>query len=169
MKCVLIKDNKNYQNNMIQAVSDDAENYRATVSGLTKIEHGTMIIVSFSIASAPSLTPTLNINNLGEYPIIPLHGLTGSFTDNVAIFENIPYILLFGGTDIEATGWLLVDYAKVDSSDIEGVVKIAQGGTGYTSLADTAYTTARYRGSALYSESNIINPTVNGIINWSYA
>ena len=47
-----------------------------------------------------------------------------------------------------------------------GTLAVARGGTGQTSLADTTYTTARYRGSALYATET--TPTVNGVINWTY-
>lgn len=47
-----------------------------------------------------------------------------------------------------------------------GTLSIARGGTGYTAIADTTYTTARYRASALVSSTT--NPTTNGVINWIY-
>lgn len=49
-----------------------------------------------------------------------------------------------------------------------GTLGVIRGGTGYTSLTDTTYTTARYRGSALYAAANIVDPTINGVINWAY-
>ena len=54
-----------------------------------------------------------------------------------------------------------------DVSDINsGTLPIARGGTGVTSHTDTTYTAARYRASALVSADT--NPTVNGVINWTY-
>ena len=47
-----------------------------------------------------------------------------------------------------------------------GTIGVAYGGTGYTSIEDTTYTTARYRASALYSSET--TPTTNGVINWTY-
>lgn len=62
------------------------------------------------------------------------------------------------------------EHNKPTASDItSGTLAVARGGTGQTSITDTTYTTARYRASALYSESNIVNPTTNGVINWAYA
>lgn len=54
---------------------------------------------------------------------------------------------------------------KITADDL-GVIKVANGGTGYDSIEDTVYTTARYRASALYSKDTA--PTTNGVINWTY-
>ena len=43
---------------------------------------------------------------------------------------------------------------------------VEHGGTGYDSIVDTEYTTARYRASALVSTET--TPDGNGIINWMY-
>ena len=43
---------------------------------------------------------------------------------------------------------------------------VSMGGTGYSSIADTTYTTARYRASSLHSTET--NPTTNGTICWTY-
>ena len=48
----------------------------------------------------------------------------------------------------------------------DAVIPVEKGGTGYASLVDNVYTTARYRASALYSTET--TPTQNGIINWIY-
>lgn len=47
-----------------------------------------------------------------------------------------------------------------------GTLAVDRGGTGYTTLTDTTYTTARYRGSSLHSATT--TPTVNGVIAWQY-
>jgi hypothetical protein len=47
-----------------------------------------------------------------------------------------------------------------------GILAIERGGTGQTSLADTTYTTARYRASSLHSTT--APPTTNGAIAWQY-
>lgn len=52
---------------------------------------------------------------------------------------------------------------KVNTSD---VISVTHGGTGRTTIADTEYTTAKYRASALVSTET--NPTENGTINWTY-
>lgn len=52
---------------------------------------------------------------------------------------------------------------KADANHIQSIDK---GGTGYTSITDTKYTTARYRASSLHSTET--NPSVNGVIAWTY-
>ena len=47
-----------------------------------------------------------------------------------------------------------------------GILNVDRGGTGYDSIVDTTYTTARYRASALRSTET--TPTDNGVINWVY-
>lgn len=54
-------------------------------------------------------------------------------------------------------------YTPLDASD---TLTVEQGGTGQTSLADTTYTTARYRASSLHSTET--TPTTNGVIAWQY-
>lgn len=48
----------------------------------------------------------------------------------------------------------------------ESVVPVAKGGTGYTTIEDTTYTTARYRASSLHSSET--TPSTNGVIAWTY-
>lgn len=52
------------------------------------------------------------------------------------------------------------------SSDILPTVPVEKGGTGYTTIEDNTYTTARYRASSLNSTET--TPTVNGVIAWYY-
>lgn len=47
-----------------------------------------------------------------------------------------------------------------------GVLPIARGGTGQTTIVDTTYTTARYRASSLNATET--TPTQNGVICWTY-
>lgn len=63
----------------------------------------------------------------------------------------------------------LTEDVTLTTNDIDGVTSVSKGGTGYGSIADTTYTTARYRASALYAEGSIVDPTTNGVINWTYA
>lgn len=51
-------------------------------------------------------------------------------------------------------------------ADVNHIQSIDKGGTGYTSITDTTYTTARYRASSLHSTET--NPSVNGVIAWTY-
>lgn len=52
------------------------------------------------------------------------------------------------------------------SAITSGILPLTRGGTGYSSIADTAYTTARYRASSLHSSET--NPKTNGTICWTY-
>ena len=54
-----------------------------------------------------------------------------------------------------------------DANNItSGVLGVEYGGTGYDSIIDTDYTTARYRASALVPMET--TPYDNGVINWVY-
>ena len=46
------------------------------------------------------------------------------------------------------------------------IVSVSNGGTGYNTITDTTYTTARYRASSLNSSET--TPTTNGVIAWTY-
>ena len=52
------------------------------------------------------------------------------------------------------------------SNDRLSTVSVEKGGTGYTSIVDTTYTTARYRASTLSKTE--ITPSSNGVISWTY-
>lgn len=47
-----------------------------------------------------------------------------------------------------------------------GVLAVVNGGTGYSSITDSSYSTARYRASALFAAET--TPTTNGVIHWTY-
>ena len=46
------------------------------------------------------------------------------------------------------------------------ILPVENGGTGYSSIEDTTYVTARYRASSLHSAET--TPSTNGIICWIY-
>ena len=50
--------------------------------------------------------------------------------------------------------------------DANIVLEVNRGGTGYNTIADTTYSTARYRASSLHSSET--TPTTNGVIAWTY-
>ncbi len=56
----------------------------------------------------------------------------------------------------------------VGAISLPQVTAVSNGGTGVTSFEDKNYTTLRYRGTALYAKDNVVDPTVNGTINWMY-
>ena len=54
-------------------------------------------------------------------------------------------------------------YEKMDANI---VLEVNKGGTGYNTIADTTYSTARYRASSLHSSET--TPATNGVIAWTY-
>ena len=62
--------------------------------------------------------------------------------------------------------WLTVDMPRTSAQYIYGTVPVENGGTGYASITDTTYTTARYRASSLHSSET--TPSSNGVITWTY-
>lgn len=60
----------------------------------------------------------------------------------------------------------LLSHKHATSDITSGVLGVELGGTGYSSITDTTYTTARYRASSLHSTET--TPTDNGVICWTY-
>lgn len=137
--------------------------YAVTVPGITSLTRG--ITLTF-IPNTNSLTPNcyLNVNNLGNKYI--RRTVTGDQTRCISgnrdawIWKDIPVTVMYDGT------YWRVNNPKPDANDIKGIVPISYGGTGVSGHADTVYTTPRYRASALFNADT--NPTVNGVINWTY-
>lgn len=65
-----------------------------------------------------------------------------------------------------SVGLVTLTAADVGAEPTITTLDVAKGGTGYNTIADTTYTTARYRASALAATET--DPTVNGVINWMY-
>lgn len=72
----------------------------------------------------------------------------------------------FAPVDHSHTGYAPATHNHDASQIVGGVVAVERGGTGVNSIADTVYTTPRFRASALFNVDT--NPTVNGVINWTY-
>ena len=72
----------------------------------------------------------------------------------------------FDDDDYEFEIWADVPTIKTLDEKYLPIVPIEKGGTGQTSIADTTYTTARYRASSLHSTET--TPTTNGVIAWTY-
>lgn len=53
-----------------------------------------------------------------------------------------------------------------EKMDANIVLEVNRGGTGYNTIADKTYSTARYRASSLHSSET--TPTTNGVIAWTY-
>ena len=110
-------------------------------------------------------SPTLNVNNLGAKNI--KRGLSTISTSNSIgnssnwLSVGRPLLMVYDGLL-----WKVVNMTKPDAADLNGTLPVVNGGTGYNTFADSTYTTARYRASALYSTETA--PTVNGVINWTY-
>lgn len=68
--------------------------------------------------------------------------------------------------DAKAVGDALLSHKHATSDITSGVLGVEFGGTGYSSITDTTYTTARYRASSLHSAET--TPTDNGVICWTY-
>lgn len=73
---------------------------------------------------------------------------------------------LTGNIQTQLDGKSEDDHTHPASDIVSGTLAVEVGGTGYSSIADTTYTTIRYRGSSLNSTET--NPTVNGAISWTY-
>ena len=143
---------------VVTATLDNQANYIATVDGITELTSGlSFIIIPNAITTFANAT--LNVNNLGAKPLM-LHG-TSTISPKVEVgplcfnWANHPYRVIY-----DNDSWVLTDVVYLDT------LSVSKGGTGQTSIADTTYTTARYRASALVATET--DPTVNGVINWTY-
>lgn len=144
--------------------------YTATVPGITSLTAGVGFIMIPHTAST-NATPTLNVNSLGAKTIKRTTStISGTLSDGYTtswLGSGNPVHVIYNGTY-----WVVQGLAKPNINDLggltNGAIPVNKGGTGFTTHADTAYTTARYRASALYDEMELVAPTVNGVINWGY-
>ena len=141
----------------------DGAAYTATVDGITALTAGaSFIMVPHTVSTATA--PTLNVNGLGAKTI--RRRVSNSTVTTVAgsaagwLGANKPVRVYYDGS------YWIVDFTRPNATDIYGTMPVASGGTGYTTIADTTYTTARYRASALVNAET--NPSTNGVINWTY-
>jgi hypothetical protein len=153
----------------VNVTSSDGVAYAATVSSITATSltdlKGVRITIIPNMTSTSASSVTLNINNLGAKAVKRWDNLNTSewwsFTAADWLKAGYPLTVTFNGSY-----WMIEGMNKPYASDLQGTVAVAKGGTGVTSHADTTYTTARYRASALVSSET--NPTVNGVVNWIY-
>lgn len=149
----------------IAATSSDGITYTATVEGLTELYVGCSLMIVPNRESASTGGVTLNVNNLGAVGVRRWDNLNTSewwgFSINAWMKAGYPVRLKYTGAY-----WIVEGMSKTYATDLQGVVQVDKGGTGVTSHADTTYTTARYRASALVSAET--NPSTNGVINWTY-
>lgn len=138
--------------------------YTATVSGISSLVRGVSFVMIPHTAST-TIAPTLDVNNLGAKPIKRRTStVTSSLGDGYAdswLGSGAPIYVIYDGTY-----WVIQGMEKPNVHDLSGAVPVAKGGTGYQSIEDTAYTTARYRASALVEAET--EPDTNGVINWTY-
>lgn len=116
-------------------------------------KEGNMLVVEFAYTNTyTSGTISLNVNSLGAKTVD---------ASNTVTFYGIMCFVYS-----ENTGRFHVLNSGTISANSLPTIPVEKGGTGYTSIVDTTYTTVRYRGSALRSSET--NPTQNGTINWTY-
>lgn len=148
----------------IVTTEGDGAAYTATVPGITALTAGASFIMIPHTVST-STTPTLNVNSLGAKNI--KRGLSSLSSSNSVGYSSswlvagYPLLMVYDGTL-----WKVVNMTKPDAVDLNGTLPVVNGGTGYNTFADSTYTAARYRASALYNTETA--PTVNGVINWTY-
>ena len=118
----------------IAVSSTDGKAYTATVDGITELYNG-MTITIIPNKQSTTKDPTLNINNLGAYPIIlpDMHEPKRYNGTNRATYENwlydgIPMKLIF---DSSANKWKS-DKIVFCLYDMIGTLAIEQGGTAAT-------------------------------------
>lgn len=137
--------------------------YTATVEGITSLTAGAAFIMVPHTASTTT-APTLNVNGLGAKSLRQRLSTNNSITVQGSsadwVVPGKPVLVMYNGT------YWVVELVRPDANSIYGTVPVEKGGTGQDSIADTEYTTARYRASALVSAET--DPTVNGVINWTY-
>lgn len=141
----------------------DGAAYTATVEGITALTAGVAFIMIPHTGST-TIAPTLNVNGLGARVLRQRSSAsTGSSTDGGVedwVVAGKPVFAMYDGFD-----WV-VEIARPYANSIYGVVAVNKGGTGKDSISDTRYTEPRYRASALFPADT--NPTINGVINWTY-
>jgi len=148
----------------IVTTEGDGAAYTATVPGITALTAGaSFIMIPHTVSTTTN--PTLNVNNLGAKNI--KRGLSTISTSNSIgnssnwLSVGRPLLMVYDGLL-----WKVVNMTKPDAADLNGTLPVVNGGTGYNTFADSTYTAARYRASALYNTETA--PTVNGVINWTY-
>ena len=138
--------------------------YTATVSWIESLTVGVGFIM-VPHAESTTTAPTLNVNGLGAKTIKRRTStVSGSLTSGYAnswLGSNNPVHVIYNGTY-----WVVQGMEQPNVYDLNTVVPVEKGGTGCSTLADTVYTTARYRASALVDSET--DPSTNGVINWTY-
>jgi hypothetical protein len=122
--------------------------YTATVGHITALVPGvTFVMVPHTIST--NNKPTLNVNGMGAKVLRRALLPRGSFEPLAAgwLHANIPMTVKYDGTY-----WIVVDMARPNALDLDGVVPIANGGTNANNAA-TARANLGAASTATYSVS----------------
>lgn len=148
---------------IVTATSTDGVAYTATIYGMAELTVGKPFIIIPNVMSTVT-TPTLNVNGLGAKSILQgLSTSTGSTVEGSSatwLSANKPIEIMWDGAVFRA------NITRPAAGDLNGILPVSNGGTGYRTIADSVYATPRYRASALVSTETV--PTTNGVINWMY-
>lgn len=155
---------------VVTASSTDGAMYTATIDGVTELYNGMKITIVPELNNT-SLSPRLNINNLGDKAI----RLALSF--NYAATNALKTNFLQAGRPVELKydancnlgvqgegAWIFTDRQKTSAQDLYGNVPIENGGTGADTaeearvnlgLSNVAYVTSgSYVGTGTHGENN---------------
>ena len=120
--------------NPIVTTSGDGAAYTATIDGITALTTGMKITIIPHVVSTTT-TPTLNVNGLGAKTIrMPVTYNTGATSGGAIaawLTKSRPVTLQYNGTY-----WLTVDLPRASALYLNGVVPVANGGTGATTAED---------------------------------
>ena len=129
--------------------------YVATVQGISELKAGVSFVMIPHTTSI-SISPTLDVNGLGAANI---KRLVGSFDGSVAsgykagwLGAGVPIRLVYDGRY-----WLVEGAMKPYADDLQGILSVTRGGTGYTTVSDfitqnkiSKSQTGSYEGSGFY-------------------
>lgn len=153
----------NYGGIPIVTTSGDGAAYTASVDGMDILTVGmTFMMIPHTVST--STAPTLNVNNLGAKAI---RRMVSNSTTSTSVGYNASWLAANKPIRVTYNGtFWIADLTKPAAADVSGTMAVSNGGTGYNTIEDTVYTTARYRASSLVNADT--NPSTNGVINWTY-
>ena len=117
------------------------------------------------IASMVSNTPTIGNGAIFNSSLYPDNGkpfiIAASIAEGLLVIETNS-----AGTTHTVTIKSIEENVQTMDKKYLPIIDVAHGGTGRSTIADTEYTTAKYRASALVTTE--ADPTDNGVIYWTY-
>ena len=140
-----------------------AEGYSTTASGGASHAEGYLTIAS---SDYQHVQGKYNVNDsTNTYAHIVGGGTSNSNRKNIHTLDWNGNAVFSG--DVTATDSNGNTVSLLNSTiNSDTIVSVSNGGTGYNTITDTTYTTARYRASSLNSSET--TPTENGVIAWTY-